>query len=160
MRGRLPDPSWKKHGPPDPPSPSASEHAFWDEPAMDVDGPGVNEAQRVDGEVICAVREYAGCVRDGCDGGRKVVHLYRVEDVDDVVRQGFTSAAVGGDEPGVILGERAQVVDHDGEEAYIGFEEYDGSTIGYVAPCETIVKDDGRGPCYGHVEPDPEPYGL
>lgn len=144
--------------PPDP-SPSASEHAIepmYEEPSgIDIDGVGVDEAERIDGEPLLAVREVFRCPRDGCEASLRRVHLYRLDDVDrpavaDAYGPGITNA-----DPVEFLATRATIVDHDGEHPYIGFET-DGEPADYVRPCDTIESGSVDGPCYGHVEPNPD----
>lgn len=149
----LPDPAWKSG--PTIPEPSASEHAFdiHEAPtASDIDGVGVDEAERIDGTPLLAVREVWRCPRDGCDASHRRVHLYRLEDVDEAHRIMASNEAPDRVE---FIASHATIVDHDSEHPYIGFE-VDGDVHGYVGPCETITTDNIRGPCYGRVEPEPD----
>lgn len=150
----VPDPSWKKHGPPDP-KPTASEHHFG-EPSLDLDGVGRSEAERIDGEPLVAVREYYHCRRDGCEGERSKVHLYRVEDVPDEPYRALCGSDTAGIDPVEVLAEQVTIVEHDGEEPFIGFSVAPNKTVGYVGPCETVEGMRGGGECYGHVEPNPD----
>jgi len=183
MRGRLSDPAWKSG--PSHPEPTASEHAINPEPAgYDHDGVGVNEAERVDGEPLSAVREAYSCSRDGCDADPQRNHVYALTDVSERVQR-IAEYVVRNEEwfDGVVrsltdehlvefLAPRATIVDYD-EGPILGFEvgedtvssngskrgssedSSDRDTIGYVYPHFTDESGFG-GSCYGRVEPEPD----
>jgi len=90
-RNRLSDPAWKSG--PTYPEPTSSEHAIGPEPAgWDHDGVGRKEAERVDGEALCAVREAYSCSRDGCDTDARKDHVYALSDVSERVQQAASRA--------------------------------------------------------------------
>mgnify|MGYP006279819219 CR=1 FL=1 len=177
MRGRLSDPSWKSG--PTYPEPTDSEHAIDPEPAgYDHDGVGRDEAERVDGEALCAVREAYSCSRDGCDADPRRAHVYALSDVSRRVQQAAAHAidsrgsgttrnraslAEGNEadyteEPTAedlieYLAVHAVIVDYD-EGPILGFE-FGDDEFGYVYPHFTDESGFG-GPCYGHVEPEPD----
>lgn len=174
-RNRLPDPSWKSG--PSYPEPTSSEHAISPEPAgWDHDGVGRKEAERVDGEALCAVREAYSCSRDGCDTDARKDHVYALSDVSERVQQAARHAidvsrrdaarsprslAEGNeadytDEREDIveyLAIHATIVDYD-EGPILAFE-FGDDELGYVYPHFTDEQGFG-GPCYGHVEPEPD----
>jgi len=177
MRGRLSDPSWKSG--PTYPEPTDSEHAIDPEPAgYDHDGVGRDEAERVDGEALCAVREAYSCSRDGCDADPRRAHVYALTDVSRRVQQAAAHAIDYTEEPTAedlieYLATHAVIVDYD-EGPILGFEFGDGADsgesasssaesaasadedeFGYVYPHFTDESGFG-GPCYGHVEPEPD----
>lgn len=156
-RNRLPDPSWKSG--PTYPEPTSSEHAIDPEPAgWDHDGVGRKEAERVDGEALCAVREAYSCSRDGCDTDARKDHVYALSDVSERVQQAARHAISWTDEPGTediveYLAIHATIVDYD-EGPILAFA-FGDDTLGYVYP--HFTDEDGfGGPCYGHVEPEPD----
>jgi len=157
MRGRLSDPAWKSG--PSHPEPTASEHAISPEPAgYDHDGVGVNEAERVDGEPLSAVREAYSCSRDGCDADPQRNHVYALTDVSERVQQAAAYAIDYTEEPTAedlieYLAINAVVVDYD-EGPILGFE-FGDDTFGYVPPHFTDESGFG-GSCYGRVEPEPD----
>jgi hypothetical protein len=157
MARGLSDPSWKSG--PTYPEPTSSEHAIDPEPAgYDHDGVGRDEAERVDGAALCAVREAYSCSRDGCDVSPRRIHVYALSDVSDRLMKIARHAIDYTDDPEEgdfveFFAVRAQVVDYD-EGPILGFEVGD-DTIGYVYPHFTDEHDFG-GPCYGHVEPEPD----
>jgi hypothetical protein len=158
MRG-LSDPSWKKGPTYD--KPTDSEHALDIEPAgIDIDGVGVDEAEQVDGTPLVATFETFSCLRDGCDEAEKRRHVYVLEDVPDHEVQIIKSLIGWTDDPtedDVIdyIATHLDVIDYD-EAPVVGFD--DESDV-YLTPRLTIT-DEAHGPCYGHEEPSPEPYGL
>lgn len=156
-RNRLPDPSWKSG--PSYPEPTSSEHAIGPEPAgWDHDGVGRDEAERVDGEALCAVREAYSCSRDGCDTDPRRNHVYALSDVSERVQQSARHAIDYTDEPGTediveYLAINATIVDYD-EGPILAFH-FGDDEFGYVSPHFTDEHGFG-GPCYGHVEPEPD----
>ena len=157
MRGRLSDPSWKSG--PTYREPTDSEHAIDPEPAgYDHDGVGRDEAERVDGEALCAVREAYSCSRDGCDADPRRAHVYALSDVSQRVQQAAAHAIDYTEEPTAedlieYLAVHAVIVDYD-EGPILGFE-FGDDEFGYVYPHFTDESGFG-GPCYGHVEPEPD----
>jgi len=158
MRG-LKDPAWKSGPAYD--KPTDSEHALDIEPAgIDIDGVGVDEAEQLDGTPLIATFEMFTCMRDMCDAGEKRRHVYALEDVPDDVKAAARDDIPWTDEPTdedlvEYIATRVQVVDYD-EGPVLGYD--DGSEL-YLPPRLTIT-DEAHGPCYGHEEPSPEPYGL
>jgi hypothetical protein len=159
MRG-LKDPAWKSGPTYD--KATDSEHALDIEPAgIDIDGVGVDEAERVDGTPLVATFETFSCRRDMCDESEKRRHVYTLESVSDDVKAAARDDIPWTDEPTdedlvEYIATRVQVVDYD-EGPVLGFD--DGSEL-YITPTLTIT-DKAHGPCYGEADrPDPEPYGL
>jgi len=156
-RNRLSDPSWKSG--PSYPEPTSSEHAIDPQPAgWDHDGVGRKEAERVDGEALCAVREAYSCHRDGCDTDARKDHVYALSDVSERVQQAARHAIDYTDEPATediveYLAIHATIVDYD-EGPILAFE-FGDDEFGYVYPNFTDEHGFG-GPCYGHVEPEPD----
>jgi len=176
-RNRLSDPAWKSG--PTYPEPTSSEHAIGPEPAgWDHDGVGRKEAERVDGEALCAVREAYSCSRDGCDTDARKDHVYALSDVSERVQQAASRAIEYTDEPEAVdiieyLAINATIVDYD-EGPILAFEFTDSEEsdapnqssrsaterfgedeLGYVYPHFTDEHGFG-GSCYGHVEPEPD----
>lgn len=139
---RISDPAWKS-GPPDPPEPTASEHSWYEEPHLDFDGVGRDEATVVDGEPLVCVHETNTCRLDNCNTSKERRHVY-TDNIDTVIA----------DE--VVENVDFEVVDFDDGEPIIST--VDGNE--YIYPEETFVVDSGSEPCYGVEEPSPEPYGL
>lgn len=156
MGQRLSDPDWKSG--PTRPEPTASDHAIDPEPAYDHDGVGRKEAERVDGEALCAVREAYVCHRDGCDVDARKDHVYALTDVSADVREDARVAIDYTDDPTTedvieYLATNATIVDYD-EVPILGFE-FGDDERGYVYPHFTDESGFG-GPCYGRVEPSPD----
>jgi len=158
MRG-ISDPSWKKG--PTYSDPTDSEHALDVEPAgIDIDGVGVDEAEKVDGTPICTTQEKFTCMRDMCDESEKRRHIYVLEDVSDTVIAEVRAEIDWTDDPTdedlvEYIATNVNVVDYD-ESPVLGF----GQMFDLHLPARLTITDEARGPCYGHEEPDPEPYGL
>jgi len=158
MRG-ISDPSWKKGPTHD--NPTDSEHALDVQPAgIDIDGVGVDEAEQVDGTPICTTMESFSCMRDMCDASERRRHIYVLEDVSDTVvaevREGIDWTDSPTDDDVVeYIAENVKVVDYD-EKPVLGF----GQKFDLYLPARLTITDEAHGPCYGHEEPDPEPYGL
>jgi hypothetical protein len=156
-RNGVPDPSWKS-GPPEPRH-RHSEHAIDPEPAgHDIDGVGIDEAERIDGEPLCAVREAYGCHRDGCDVDARKDHLYSLSDVSERVRRIVRGVITYTDDPSVedeveYLATHAVVRDYD-EGPILGVTVGE-DTIGYIYPQITDVSGFG-GACFGREEPNPD----
>jgi hypothetical protein len=153
MKGRLSDPAWKSG--PTYPEPTASEHAIDPQPnGYDVDGVGVNEAEHIDGEPLCAVREAYSCSREGCDTYPSKDHVYALTDVSkrtlQIARYAHPFDEPLTDEIAEFLAERAEVMDYDNA-PIIAFRIGD-QLVGYVYPNVTI-EDNFDSPCYGRVEP-------
>lgn len=160
MRG-ISDPSWKSGPTYD--KPTDSEHALDVEPAgIDIDGVGVDEAERVDGTPIITTQEKFGCLRDMCDESEKRRHIYVLEDVADKVKGEITKGidwTVTDMDNAIVeyIATHCEVVDYD-EAPILGFEGASEDDM-YLTPRLTITEE-AHGPCYGHEEPDPEPYEL
>ena len=158
MRG-LSDPSWKSGPTYD--KPTDSEHALDIEPAgIDIDGVGVDEAERVDGTPLVATFETFSCRRDMCDEAEKRRHVYVLEDVSDTVIAEVRGKIDWTDEPTdedliEYIATNVKVVDYD-DGPVLGF----GKEFDLYLPARLTITDKAHGPCYGHEEPDPEPYGL
>jgi hypothetical protein len=160
MRG-IKDPAWKSGPTYD--KPTDSEHALDVEPAgIDIDGVGVNEAEKVDGTPICTTMEMFSCMRDMCDKTEKRRHIYVLEDVAAERLSEVRAEIDWTDEPTDedlmdYIATNVDVVDYD-EAPVLGFNNGGEEDI-YLTPRLTIT-DEAHGACYGHEEPDPEPYGL
>jgi hypothetical protein len=161
MRG-ISDPSWKSGPTYD--TPTDSEHALDVESgAIDIDGVGVDEAEQVDGTPICTTMESFSCLRDGCDATERRRHVYVLEDVSDTVVAEISEQidwvsdkTIPTDDDIVeYIAENVKVVDYD-ESPVLGF----GQKFDLYLPARLTITDEAHGPCYGHEEPDPEPYGL
>lgn len=139
--------------------PTDSEHAIDPEPVgYDHDGVGRDEAKRVDGVAFHAVRESYRCTRDGCDTDARKHHIYALSDVDEEVQATAFEEIEWTNSPNAEdlvewLSMRATIVDYD-ESPILGFE-HEGEAIGYLEP--RFTQEQGfDGPCYGHVEPEPD----
>lgn len=157
MRG-ISDPAWKSG--PTYSEPADSEHAIDIEPAgVDIDGVGVDEAEKVDGTPLVATFEMFLCHRDMCDEGEQRRHVYVLEDVPDDVVESVRKRIDWTDSPtedDVIeyISTNVDVVDYD-HAPILGFD--DGTEL-YITP-ELTITDEAIGPCYGEPDlPDPEPY--
>ena len=161
MRG-LSDPSWKSG--PTYNDPTDSEHALDIEPAgIDIDGVGVDEAEKVDGTSICVTIERFTCMRDMCDGMENRRHIYVLEDVSETVIAEVCAEIDWTDDPTdedliEYIATNVDVVDYY-EAPVLGFK--DGSEDDLYLPARLTITDEAHGPCYGEADrPDPEPYGL
>lgn len=161
MRG-LSDPSWKKG--PTYNDATDSEHALdAQSTAIDIDGVGVDEAEKVDGTPICTTQEKFTCMRDMCDESEKRRHIYVLEDVAAERLSEIRAEIDWTDEPTdedlvEYIATNVEVVDYD-EAPILGFDDGSEDDI-YLTPRLTIT-DKAHGPCYGEADrPDPEPYGL
>jgi hypothetical protein len=160
MRG-ISDPAWKSGPTYD--KPTDSEHALDIEPAgIDIDGVGVDEAERVDGTPITTTQEGFVCLRDMCDESEKRRHIYVLEDVANSILSDVREQIDWTDSPTdedlvEYIAVNCRVVDYD-EAPILGFE--DGSEDDLYLTARLTITDEAHGPCYGHEEPDPEPYGL
>jgi len=159
MRGRLSDPQWKSG--PTHNEPTDSEHALDIEPAgIDIDGVGVDEAERVDGTPICTTQEGFVCHRDMCDEMERRRHIYVLEDVPSNVLDEIAEAIdwngenVWPDDEDIIeyIAVNAEVIDYD-EAPVLGVE---GTDL-YLTK-ELTITEEAHGPCYGEHEPDWEEY--
>lgn len=147
------EPNWKSG--PTYPEPTSSEHAIDPMPnGHDIDGVGVNEAERIDGEALCAVREAYSCSREGCDTSPRKDHVYALSDVSErtlqIVRYAHPFDEPLAEEIVEFLATRVEVMDYD-DAPVIAFRIGD-QLVGYVYPSFTI-EEGFDGPCYGRVEP-------
>lgn len=160
-RNKVPDPSWKSG--PTYPEPTASEHRLNEESDIEIDGVGINEAEQIGGEPLCAVREYLSCTREGCDANLDKNHVYALSDVSERVQQIARNAIDWVDEPAdedvmEWLAADVSIIDYD-ETPIIGFE-IGEDTVGYVYPQTTIESDELGGACYGKDDYVPEPHDI
>lgn len=147
--GRLSDPAWKSG--PTHPKPTSDEHSLSEEPyGSDMDGFGRDEEKAVDGEPLLAIQEAFGCVRDGCDAAEKRRILFTTDPLSDDERDALRKAS-GVNEPSVHVFENAERVGPNAIDVSVD----NGEPI--HIPAEETVVDEATGPCFGHVEPDPEP---
>ena len=149
MGRRLSDPAWKSG--PTHPEPTSSEHGIHPEDFgrnSDWDGFGVDEAEQVEGEPLVAIQEVATCSRDGCDATHKRRLLFTTQPLSDDEKHALDLVSAP-DEPGAYVHEHAERIDME-------TIEIDETSIS----AEKIIENEPSGPCYGHVEPDPEPYDL
>jgi len=157
MARRLSDPQWKSG--PSRNEPTDSEHAIDPEPVnYDHDGVGRDEAERVDGEPLCAVREAYVCCRDGCDATPQKSHVYALTDVSKRVRKAASHAIEHTDNPSdedvvEYLATHVTTVDYD-EGPILAFE-FGEETLGSLHAHFTNASG-FSGPCYGRAEPSPD----
>jgi len=129
------------------------------EPTFDIDGFGVSQVDMVDGDELFVVVEQSVCCREGCDGGRRVEHLFTTESLPDALQAGLEQLCEY--ELHEHLFEWATMVDYD-DGPVIGFESdeiYDAFGVETVGYCyaETIdMQSNGVGVCNGWCEPEPD----
>jgi len=155
---RISDPAWKSG--PTHNEPTDSEHALDIEPAgIDIDGVGVDEAERVDGTPICTTQEAFCCHRDMCDEAEMRRHIYVLDDVSDDVRAEVAEQIDWTDDvDNEALVEYIAVNCEVGDYSEAPILTLDGTDL-YLTKHVTITEK-ALGPCYGEEEPSPEPYGL
>lgn len=138
-----------------PPEPkySHSEHEIHEPCGYDIDGFGVSEVDKIDGEPLTVVQEAYTCSREFCDHSPSVRYLYGTTAVSPRLRAACEYAA--GDD-GVwyeYAGTHCEVVDYDdGPILGVRFGE---DVFGYICPSVTLDSELRRGgTCHGRSEPD------
>jgi hypothetical protein len=150
--GRTPSP------PTNPPEPkhSHAEHRLTFEWCADIDGYGVEEIEKVDGEPLCVVRAVRGCRRDGCERQEVGKHFFTLEDVPadaqcfcdrentDVVEECAMNAVIEG-----------------WNDEYPQLAIVMGDTLSEPFGASKHSFDRASGECHGRPEePSHEPHGL
>lgn len=145
--------------PTSPPGPkhTHSDHRLNEEPILDFDGPGRDEAEMVDSPITVVVRERFTCRREGCDANGGHNHLYTLDGLSDELRSAVEYASNDDYEEAEVeyVAMNATIVDYD-EQPILGIE-FGDDTFGYVYPDESVSKGRIGGECHGQPErPDPE----
>lgn len=161
MRGRTIGGRRTPSPPTNPPEPkhTHSDHDVFPEDAVyDFDGPGVDEAEAVEGDVLTVVRERLSCRRDGCDASGGDNHIYTTEGVSDRLMAALEYASNDKYEEAVLeyFAMNAVIVDYD-ETPIVGVE-FGDDVLGYVYPETSQSAGRLGGTCHGQPEP-PDPEG-
>jgi len=162
MRGRTFGGRRTPTPPTNPPEPkyTHSDHDTGVEPILDFDGPSVSEEEKTDSPIAVVVRERYTCRRDGCDASGGHNHLYTLDGLSERLMQCITYAVkdASWNTSEVTWGEsiieyvamNARVIDYD--EKPVLTIDFNGDTLGYIYPEESVEKGHIGGECHGRVD--------
>lgn len=171
MGRRLSDPSWKS-GPPEPKH-THHEHDIDQIPdgqEGDLDGFGVEEAEKVEGKPLVAIQERHTCRREGCDASLTRRLLFTTHTLTEREERALDRHSAP-NEPGVFVHENAERVDVESIHVDLSGESLDSvensggaessDVVDITISAERIIEDEPHGQCHGVPEPPShEPYGL